>query len=217
MYPYHNSHDALQQIVAAAISLGTLIIMLCLLIWLTAKVGFFLLCLFSSDGGIRVREQRQRHRLENLAGRMTLLCFIAGVSLIATGQGAGAIDVTLPGGIEIKNAGTGVVLIGVGNSLLWMLLHFRHSKSEASDGDETVESTPVAAPTQIAGNNAVVVSNGNTPSLFPSWLDNMKYWHAGVITLILLPILNIFALPIGGYLAWRVTKNRGAIGTLTRG
>jgi hypothetical protein len=126
MYAY-NSYDALQHILAATISIVTPIIMLSLLIWLAAKVGFFLLCLFSSDGGISAREQRQRHRLENLAGRMTLLCFIAGVCLIATGQGAGAIHVVLPGGIEIENAGTGIVLIGVGNSLLWMLLSFRKS------------------------------------------------------------------------------------------
>jgi hypothetical protein len=162
---------------------------LVLLIWLAAKVCSFLSRLFS-EGGMSAREQQHRHKLENFACRMTFLCFVAGICIIATGQGAGldiVKDIKLPGGIEIGSAGAGVVLIGVGNSLLWMLLNFRKTKPESV--------TSAAAKASHA-------------SPASGWLASLSYWHVALISLILCPALNFFAVPAGILLAWQVTKSK---------
>ena len=170
-------------------------LLLVLLIWLAAKVCSFLSRLFS-EGGMSAREQQHRHKLENFACRMTFLCFVAGICIIAAGQDAGldiVKDIKLPGGIEIGSAGAGVVLIGVGNSLLWMLLNFRKTKPETD-----VDAQPVTSA-------ATKASHASPAS---GWLASMSYWHVALITLILCPALNLFAVPAGILLAWQVAKSK---------
>lgn len=196
LYSNQNPPEIFLYLIAGVAQVIVPLIMLVLFVWLAAKVGFFLVCLLSNDGGMSAREQRQQHKLENWAARMALLCFIAAIGLIITGQsGEGAIHVKLPGGIEFENAGTPLVLLGLGNSLIWILFSLR--RSTASDKPKE----------RIASN--LTESRRADHLQASNLLENMSYWHAGLITIVLLPFLNILAIPVGAFLAWGISKKQG--------
>jgi hypothetical protein len=200
-----NAIDVLLYISASAISVVVPVVIFVLCIWLAARAGSFLLCLVSPDGGDKIREQRQRHRLENRAALLTLTCFAVGIYLTVAGQGEGNIVITLPGRIEMEQVGAGVAMLGVGTSLIWLLLQFRklYADSEASkiankSGDELRRSDIPSMP---------MVTSQDKPQI-SDWRAHMTYWHVGLITIVLLPFVNVFAIPVGVYLAWIVSKRQ---------
>jgi hypothetical protein len=196
LYANQNSPEIFLYLIAGAARAVVPLVMLALFLWLASKACFFLVCLPSNDGGMSAREQRQRHKLENWAARMALMCFIAGISLIAMGQsGEGAVHIKLPGGIEFENAGTPLVLLGIGNSLIWMLFKLRGS----AESDKVTEKAPSGLTENESADHPQALS----------LLGNMNYWHAGLITAGLLPFLNIFAIPVGALLAWGISKRQG--------
>jgi hypothetical protein len=158
-------------------------------IWLAVKTISFLAHAILPDGGLSRREQVHRHRLENLAAFMTFAAFISGGVLLLYGDTGGTFKVTLPGGVVMENVGVPVIFLGFASSLLWMLL-----KAKASQGSNG------SAPQQAALVASAVTQGQNIQ--VGAWVRNMTYAKAGVITLVLLPLIQVFAIPVGIFLFW---------------
>lgn len=165
------------------------ILLLIAFIWLAVKTISFLGHAILPDGGLGRREQLHRHRLENLAAFMTFAAFITGGVMLLYGDSTGTFKVTLPGGVVMENVGVPVIFLGFASSILWMLL-----KAKAPEGSN--ESAPQQA--ALAG-SAVMQGQGVQVG---AWLRNMTYAKAGVITLVLLPLIPVFAIPLGIFLFW---------------
>jgi hypothetical protein len=173
------------------------ILLLIVFIWLAAKaISFLLHFAFSPDGGLSRREQMHRHRLENLAACLTFAAFITGSVMLLYGDPSGAFKITLPGGIVMENVGVPVIFLGFASSILWMLLKAKAPK--VANG-----SAPLQA---LSSTSAVTQDHG---AQVAKWFQNMTYAKAGVITLVLIPLIQVVAIPVGILLflmAWRRDK-----------
>lgn len=165
------------------------ILLLIAFIWLAVKTISFLANAFLPDGGLSRREQVHRHRLENLAAFMTFAAFITGGVMLLYGDTGGTFKITLPGGVVMENVGVPVIFLGFASSILWMLL-----KAKAPQGSNG------SAPQQAASVASAVTQSQGTQ--VGGWVQNMTYAKAGVITLVLLPLIQVFAIPVGIFLFW---------------
>jgi hypothetical protein len=161
-------------------------------VWLAAKVAAFLARLMSHDGGISRQAQLHRHRLENLTAFMAFCGYVTGIVLLIYGPAGGPFSIQLPGGFSIENAGVPVILLAIANSILWILLNAK--KPQAEHGAELRASAlpPVAVASQDTGIAGI--------------LGPMSYGKAALITAVLLPFINLFAIPIGIFLAVQAAK-----------
>jgi hypothetical protein len=96
----------------------------------------------------------------------------------------------------MENVGVPVIFLGFANSILWMLL-----KAKAT-GDSNG-----SAPAQGQGTQEVShVAQGQGTLEASGWFQNMTYAKAGVITLVLLPLIQVFAIPVGIFLFWKASS-----------
>lgn len=159
----------------------------------------FLVAVSSPDGGWNWREQRHRHHRENLVLWMSIACLIAGTLLAMNGFGEGNIIMRLPGGLVIENAGIGVVLVGVMCFIVWVLLRLPQPSQGRAD---------VPAFKELAGPQEQSVTSLTPGLAFSGFFTSMTYAKAGLITLALLPFLNVLAIPIGAYLLLKASKQQ---------
>lgn len=168
---------------------------MCFFGFLLVKVVRFFVCALSPDGGHRQRAQLHRHRLENFAACTTLAGFGTGTFLALNGYAEGAIDMEL-GPITVQNAGVGIILLAIASFVMWMLLH-----AQKDEGGAAPSLQPLAAPPPTASHpDAVFASLG--------WAKGLTYGKVGLITLALLPFINVFAIPVGLLLAWKVSQKQ---------
>jgi hypothetical protein len=167
----------------------TPILLLIVFIWLTVKTISFLAHAVLPDGGLSRREQVHRHRLENLAAFMTFAAFITGGVMLLYGDTGGTFIITLPGGVVMENVGAPVIFLGFASSILWMVL-----KAKAL-GDSNASAPQQAALVTSSPAQGQGIQVGE-------WVQNMTYTKAGVITLVLLPLIQVFAIPVGIFLFW---------------
>jgi hypothetical protein len=162
-------------------------------IWLAVKAISFLAHAFLPDGGLGRRQQVHRHRLENLAALMTFAAFITGGIMLLYGDTNGTFKVAFPGGIVMENVGVPVIFLGFASSILWMLL-------KAKPPVESKGSAPeLAAPAASAAMQGQAAQLGG-------WFQNITYAKAGAITLVLLPLIQVFAIPVGIFLFWKAAS-----------
>ena len=153
----------------------------------------------SPDGGHRWREQRHRHRMERTILRIALVCLFAGVLLSLLGYDGGEARIQLPYGLAIENAGIGVILIGVMCFIISLLLRL---PDLSQDGAGPI--SPATGAVGLAGRSVPEATALSPLGL----LAGMTYAKAGLVTLALLPFLNLFALPVGAFLALKAWQRR---------
>jgi hypothetical protein len=166
-------------------------------IWLAVKVISSFVLSLSPDGGLSRREQMHRHRLQNFAAFLTFAGVITGGATLCFGDPTGIIKVSLPGNIVIENVGYPVIFLAVASSILWMVLNVK-----------APENLSGCAPLQHPSVASIEVQGSGPP--VAGWLRNMTYRKAGVITLVLLPLIHVLAIPVGIFLFWMASKRNAA-------
>jgi hypothetical protein len=188
MYPAPDAATVILYVFVILAEIAFPILIFFLFVWLAIRAVWFLVCISQKDGGLSIRRERQRHRMQNFAALMSAACTGTGIYLCLIGQGVGDTTVITPFGLEVHNVGIGVVLIGVASSVIWILLR---------QPTEEILSPPTATTT---GPDILQTSGG-------SWFENMTIGKAIVVTIILLPLINIAALPVGAFLIYKAMHN----------
>jgi hypothetical protein len=192
------------------------ILLLIVFIWLAVKaISFLVYVAFSPDGGLSRREQLHQHRLENLAACLTFAAFITGGVMLLYGDPSGTFKITFPGGIVMENVGVPVIFLGFASSILWMLLKAKAPKvanvsaplqahSSDQNAGEQVEPHAARMGELLQGRHPAVTQDHGAQVV--RWFQNMTYAKAGVITLVLLPLIQVVAIPVGIFLFWMASR-----------
>ena len=169
------------------------ILLLIMFIWLAVKgISFLVYVAFSPDGGLSRREQVHQHRLENLAACITFAAFIAGSVMLLYGDPGGGMKVILPGDVVMENVGVPVIFLGFASSIIWMLLKAKAPKVANGQRAEWGHLEP-------GRDDGHQITQGHGAQV-ARWFQNMTYAKAGVITLVLVPLIQVVAIPVGIFL-----------------